>query len=111
LGEAQLAKVDVRVIAATNADLDTLIADGHFREDLLYRLNVVRLRLPPLRERREEIPPLILKVRAMPFTVFSFRPFARALAIRSRQSARLMSASRRPRTPNQRALPKSSCAP
>jgi DNA-binding NtrC family response regulator len=59
LGEAQPVKVDVRVIAATNADLETLVADGRFREDLFYRLNVVRLRLPPLRERREEIPPLI----------------------------------------------------
>ena len=59
LGEAQPVKVDVRVIAATNADLETLIAEGRFREDLFYRLNVVRLRLPPLRERREEIPPLI----------------------------------------------------
>ena len=59
LGEAQPVKVDVRVIAATNADLEMLVAEGRFREDLFYRLNVVRLRLPPLRERREEIPPLI----------------------------------------------------
>ena len=59
LGESQPVKVDVRVIAATNADLESLVADGRFREDLFYRLNVVRLRLPPLRERREEIPPLI----------------------------------------------------
>jgi DNA-binding NtrC family response regulator len=59
LGEAQPVKVDVRIVAATNADLETLVAEGRFREDLFYRLNVVRLRLPPLRERREEIPPLI----------------------------------------------------
>jgi len=59
LGESQPTKVDVRVIAATNADVEALVADGRFREDLFYRLNVVRLRLPPLRERREEIPPLL----------------------------------------------------
>ena len=59
LGEPQPVKVDVRVIAATNADLEELVRAGRFREDLFYRLNVVRLKLPPLRERREEIPPLI----------------------------------------------------
>jgi len=59
LGEPHPIKVDVRVIAATNADIEALVADGAFREDLFYRLNVVRLRVPPLRERREEIPPLI----------------------------------------------------
>jgi DNA-binding NtrC family response regulator len=56
IGEAQPVKADVRVIAATNADLDTLVAQGRFREDLFYRLNIVRLHVPPLRERRVEIP-------------------------------------------------------
>ena len=59
LGEPQPVKVDVRVIAATNADLESLVAGGRFREDLFYRLNAVRLRVPPLRERREEIPALV----------------------------------------------------
>ena len=56
IGELQPIEADVRVIAATNADLDTLVANGRFREDLFYRLSVVRLHLPPLRERRMEIP-------------------------------------------------------
>jgi len=59
LGEPQPIKVDVRVVAATNAKLEQLVSEGRFRKDLFYRLNVVRLRLPPLRERREEIPPLV----------------------------------------------------
>ncbi|HXG55528.1 MAG TPA: sigma-54 dependent transcriptional regulator, partial [Vicinamibacterales bacterium] len=59
LGEPHPIKVDVRVIAATNANLEQLVAEGRFREDLFYRLNVVRLRMPPLRERREEIPALV----------------------------------------------------
>jgi DNA-binding NtrC family response regulator len=59
LGEPHPIKVDVRVLAATNAGVEQMVADGKFREDLFYRLNVVRLSLPPLRERREEIPPLV----------------------------------------------------
>ena len=59
LGEAQPIKVDVRIIAATNGNLDQLVAQGRFREDLYYRLNGVHLKLPPLRERREEIPTLL----------------------------------------------------
>jgi DNA-binding NtrC family response regulator len=58
IGEVQPARVDVRVIAATNADLDALVTQGRFREDLFYRLNIVRLHVPPLRERRVEIPSL-----------------------------------------------------
>jgi DNA-binding NtrC family response regulator len=58
IGETQPARVDVRVIAATNADLDALVTQGRFREDLFYRLNIVRLHVPPLRERRVEIPSL-----------------------------------------------------
>lgn len=59
LGESSPFNVDVRIIAATNADLDTLVEQGKFREDLFYRLNVVRVTIPPLRERRDEIPALV----------------------------------------------------
>ncbi len=57
LGETKPVKVDVRVIAATNQPLEALIKEGRFREDLFYRLNVVRVPIPPLRDRREEILP------------------------------------------------------
>jgi two-component system nitrogen regulation response regulator NtrX len=59
LGGTQTIPVNVRVIAATNKDLDQAMADGRFREDLYYRLNVIPFHVPPLRERREDIPLLI----------------------------------------------------
>ena len=56
LGGTQEIQVDVRIIAATNVNLDTAVREGRFREDLFYRLNVIALELPPLRSRREDIP-------------------------------------------------------
>jgi DNA-binding NtrC family response regulator len=56
LGATDPIKVDVRILTATNADLYQLVKDGKFREDLYYRLNVINIALPPLRERREDIP-------------------------------------------------------
>jgi transcriptional regulator with PAS, ATPase and Fis domain len=62
LGGHELLQVDTRVVAATNRDLEKALARGELREDLYYRLNVVEIKVPPLRERREEIPALASRV-------------------------------------------------
>lgn len=59
LGSSDTVKVDVRIIAATNSDLKRLVDEGKFREDLYYRLNVINIALPPLRDRKEDIPALV----------------------------------------------------
>ncbi|SPJ17473.1 Transcriptional regulatory protein XylR [Burkholderiales bacterium] len=61
LGDRRSRKVDVRLIAATNRDLHQLVRDGHFRTDLFYRLNAYQINIPPLRERTEDIRPLVKK--------------------------------------------------
>ncbi|TKB08163.1 sigma-54-dependent Fis family transcriptional regulator [Desulforhopalus sp. IMCC35007] len=59
LGSVEKCKTDTRIIAATNLDLEEKVADGSFRQDLFYRINIVRFRLPPLRERKEDLPLLV----------------------------------------------------
>ena len=73
VGETQTRRADVRVVSATNRDLDADVAGGRFREDLLYRLNVIEIRVPALRERREDIVPL-----ARHFVAFFARQARRA---------------------------------
>lgn len=59
LGGVKTLKADVRIVAATHHDLEEMVKEGRFREDLFYRINVIRIELPPLRERREDLPILI----------------------------------------------------
>lgn len=65
LGDSTPRKTDIRVVCATNADLPAMVADHTFREDLFYRINLITLHLPPLRERREDIPLLVKHFAAM----------------------------------------------
>ncbi len=82
VGEDRARKVDVRILAATHRDLKERVAHGAFREDLFYRLNVVQLHIPPLRERPEDIPPLVhhfLRLFAERFGVPKVPPSSRIL--------------------------------
>ncbi|WP_457097141.1 nitrogen regulation protein NR(I) [Lysobacter sp. P5_B9] len=74
VGGRELIRVDVRVIAATHQDLEALVGEGRFRADLLHRLDVVRLRLPPLRERRDDVPLLATRFLAAAARRFDMPP-------------------------------------
>jgi NtrC-family two-component system response regulator AlgB len=85
LGESTPRRADVRIIAATNADLEKAVADGRFREDLFHRLNVIKLIIPPLRKRPEDVMPL-----AMDFLAYFRRANHKAIVGFSEEAEHLM---------------------
>ncbi|MFH1113518.1 MAG: sigma-54 dependent transcriptional regulator [Pseudomonadota bacterium] len=85
LGESEPRKADVRIIAATNADLEKRVAEGRFREDLFYRLNVINLTIPPLRDRPEDIMPL-----AVDFVAYFSRANHRSILGFTEEAERLL---------------------
>jgi NtrC-family two-component system response regulator AlgB len=91
VGETRTRRADVRIVAATNRDLEADVEQGRFRLDLLYRLNVIEVRVPPLRERREDLPTL-----ARHFIEFFARDLGRPVPQLSPEASELLLAYRWP---------------
>jgi transcriptional regulator with PAS, ATPase and Fis domain len=81
VGGVERVAIDVRIVCATHRDLEALVAAGRFRADLFYRLNVMRIELPPLRERVEDLPPLIERFVARAPRPLRFEPLAREMLL------------------------------